>query len=198
MTLTRFRTLLRHVPAVVALAAGSITPAAAQNITLQLDPARTPVKITLGAALHTVHGTFHLKSGTLELDTASGKVRGTIVVDARSGETGNGSRDRKMHKDVLESERYPEIVFRPDRVEGTVAASGKSAVKVHGTFSIHGTDHEITVPADADIGADHWSAHAHFTIPYEKWGIRNPSNLFLHVSDSVEIDIAAEGALTKP
>jgi polyisoprenoid-binding protein YceI len=200
MNLTRLRilpTFLRPTSALVALVLGSITSAAAQNVTLQLDPAHTTVKITLGAALHTVHGTFQLKSGALQLDTASGQVSGAIIVDAKSGETGNGSRDRKMHKDVLESERYTEIVFRPDRVEGTVAAQGKSSVKVHGIFGVHGTDHEITVPAEVNIGADHWSAHAHFTIPYEKWGIKNPSNLFLHVSDSVEIDIAAEGSVTK-
>jgi polyisoprenoid-binding protein YceI len=200
MNLTRLRTLrilLCSLSAVVALVVGSIASAAAQNIVLRLDPAHTAVKISLGASLHTVHGTFQLKSGTLQLDPASGKISGAIVVDAKSGETANGSRDRKMHKDVLESERYPEIVFRPDRVEGTVAAQGKSAVKVHGTFSIHGAEHEIMVPAEADIGADHWSAHAHFTIPYEKWGIKNPSNLFLHVSDSVEIDITAEGSVTK-
>src|SRR6267378_6073783 len=200
MNLTRLRTLrilLRPIAVLVAGVVWNITSAEAQNITLQLDPAHTIVKINLGASLHTVHGTFQLKSGTLQLDTASGKISGAIVVDAKSGETANGSRDRKMHKDVLESERYPEIVFRPDRVEGTVAAQGKSAVKVHGTFSIHGADHEIMVPAEADIGEDHWSAHAHFTIPYEKWGIKNPSNLFLHVSDSVEIDITAEGSVTK-
>ncbi len=200
MNLTRLRThriLLRPTTALVAFIVWSITSAGAQNIALQLDPFHTAVKISLGASLHTVHGTFQLKSGTLQLDTASGKISGAIVVDAKSGDTANGSRDRKMHKDVLESERYPEIVFRPDRVEGTVAAQGKSALKVHGIFSIHGADHEISVPAEADIGADHWSAHAHFTIPYEKWGIKNPSNLFLHVSDTVEIEITAEGNVTK-
>ena len=200
MNLTRLRTLwifLRPIAALATFVVWSITSAGAQNVVLQLDPAHTAVKISLGAALHTVHGTFQLKSGTLQLDPASGKISGAIVVDAKSGETANGSRDRKMHKDVLESERYPEIVFRPDRVEGSVAAQGKSSVQVHGTFSIHGAGHEISVPAEADIGADHWSAHAHFTIPYEKWGIKNPSNLFLHVSDSVEIDIAAEGTVTK-
>ncbi|MBZ5681156.1 MAG: YceI family protein [Acidobacteriia bacterium] len=151
----------------------------------------------MSAALHTVHGTFKLRAGTLQLDTASGKISGQIVVDARSGDTDNGSRDRKMHKDVLESEHYPEIVFHPDRVEGRVIAQGKSSVKVHGIFSVHGADHEITVPAEVDIGADHWSASARFTIPYAQWGIKNPSNFFLHVSDSVDIDIAAEGSVTK-
>jgi hypothetical protein len=66
------------------------------------------------------------------------------VADAKSGESVNGTRDRKMHKEVLESERYAEIVFRPGRVEGPVAAQGKFSVKLHGMFSVHGMDHEIT------------------------------------------------------
>jgi len=123
----------------------------------------------------------------------SGKVSGEIVVDATSGDSGNGTRDRKMHKEILESARYPEIAFRPDRIDGTVARSGKSSVTVHGMFSIHGADHEVTVPAQVERTGDRWTATVHFTIPYEKWGIKNPSTLFLRVNDSVEIDLVAAG-----
>ena len=35
------------------------------------------------------------------------------------------------------------------------------------------------------------TAKIHFTIPYVKWGLKNPSTLFLRVSDKVDIDIAA-------
>ena len=170
---------------------------AAQQVALTVDPASTVVKFTLDAMLHTVHGTFHAKQGALKFDLATGQVSGAIVVDAKSGETGNSSRDRKMHKDVLESEKYPEITFRPDRVEGAVANQGKSSVKVHGMFSIHGVDREITVPGDVEMSADHWTAAIHFTVPYAKWGMKNPSTLFLHVSDSVEIELAAAGSLAK-
>jgi polyisoprenoid-binding protein YceI len=172
----------------------AVSAAAAQQ-TLALDPAHTSVKFTLGDVLHTVHGTFQLKNGELQLDAPSGKLSGEIVVNARSGESGSGMRDRKMHKEVLESERYPEISFRPDRVEGKVASEGKSSVKVHGMFSIHGVDREITVPADVEMSAGHWTATVHFTIPYEKWGMKNPSTLFLRVSDSVEIDLTAVGSV---
>ncbi len=147
--------------------------------------------------LHTVHGTFQLKHGALQFDPASGKISGEIVVDAKSGESGSGMRDRKMHKEILESERYPEIAFRPDRIEGAVASQGKSSVKVHGMFSIHGADREITVPAEVDVSADHWTATVHFTVPYAKWGMKNPSTLFLRVNDSVEIDLAAAGNVAR-
>jgi polyisoprenoid-binding protein YceI len=106
-------------------------------------------------------------------------------------------RDRKMHREILESDRYPDISFRPDRVEGAVASAGKSSVKVHGMFNIHGVDREITVPAEVEMEPDHWSATVHFTVPYAKWGMKNPSTLFLKVNDSVEIDLATGGGLAK-
>ncbi len=171
-----------------------VFPSAAQQRELQLDPAQTSVKFTLGDVLHTVRGTFKLKHGDLLIEPA-GKVSGEIVVDAKSGDSGSGMRDHKMNKEVLESDRYPEISFRPDRVEGMVASSGKSAVTVHGMFNVHGADHEITVPAEVDMTADRWTATVHFTVPYEKWGMKNPSTLFLRVNDSVEIDVVASGSL---
>lgn len=173
----------------------TVSHAAAQETTLDLDPSKTSIQFTLDAALHTVHGSFQAKQSELRLDPASGALSGEIVVDARSGRTGNGMRDRKMHKDVLESAQYPEISFRPDRVIGVVALPGKSSVKVHGAFRIHGIDRQVEVPAEVEMSDSVWSANVHFTIPYAKWGMKNPSTLFLRVSDSVEIDLVAAGSI---
>lgn len=98
-----------------------------------------------------------------------------------------------MHKDVLESAKYPDITFRPDRVEGKVAEPGTSTVQVHGKFGVHGDEHELTVPVEVHFERDHWTASTHFTIPYVKWGMKNPSNVFLHVGDSVEVEFEGEG-----
>src|SRR4051812_19268049 len=92
------------------LVSAFVIPAAAQEAAFQLDPAQTTVKFTLGDVLHTVHGTFKVKHGSLQVEPA-GKISGEIVVDARSGDSGSGMRDRKMNKEVLESTRYPEIWF---------------------------------------------------------------------------------------
>ncbi len=184
--------------AVSTLLAAFVISAPAQDKALQLDPSQTSVKFTLGDVLHTVHGSFQLKRGSLEFEPSSGKISGEIVVDAGSGESGSGMRDRKMNKEILESNRYPEIAFHPDRIEGPVASQGKSSVRVHGMFSIHGVDREITVPADVEMSADRWTATVHFTVPYARWGMKNPSTLFLRVNDSVEIDLMATGNVVKP
>jgi polyisoprenoid-binding protein YceI len=161
---------------------------------LQFTPADTSIKFTLGDILHTIHGSFELKRGNVEYDFADGGVRGILLVDATSGQSGNRSRDRRMHKDILESAKFPEIVFRPDHVEGKVSAGGLSTIQVHGIFSIHGAEHELTMPIRVQVFPDHWTADTHFTVPYVKWGIKNPSTFFLRVSESVEIDVHATGA----
>lgn len=180
---------------VVALLIFVSAAASAQELALRFDPQQTSVNFALGDVLHTVRGTFALKEGSLSLDRASGKLSGAIVIDAKTGASGNSMRDRKMHREVIESDRFPEISFHPDRVQGTVAPQGISTVSLHGSFSIHGADHEITVPAQVQMLPDRWNASLHFSIPYVKWGMKNPSTLFLKVSESVEIDVKTAGTL---
>jgi polyisoprenoid-binding protein YceI len=188
--------------AVIAFLAVAGVASLAQGVAFQLDPQHTTISYTLGDALHTVHGTFRLKQGSLRLDRssgdpASGRLAGEIIVDARSGQSGSEMRDRKMHREVLESDRYPEIAFRPDRVDGTVALQGKSTVRVHGVFAIHGSDHELTVPAEVEVFPDHWTATLHFAVPYANWGMKNPSTFFLRVSESVDIDLTTGGTVVR-
>lgn len=170
---------------------------AAREIILQLDPAKTGADITLAASLHTVKGSFLARRGAISYDPASGKASGEVVFDATSGRTGNESRDRKMHKDVIQSQRYPEIAFHPDHAEGTLANSGESTLQVHGLFSIHGAEHEVTIPVEMNVQGNAWTAKASFTIPYAKWGMKNPSVLLLRVADEVKVQFHAEGILAR-
>jgi len=187
----------RAAVAAVLLLGVATESAGAQSASLQLDPQQTTVRFTLSDVIHTVRGTFRVERGSLTLDPVTGAFHGEIVVDAASGQSGNGMRDRKMHREVLESERFPEIVFRPDHLEGTVPPEGRSTVRVHGIFNIHGTEHELTIPAQVATFPDHWTAALHFSIPYVKWGMKNPSTLFLRVSESVDIDMNATGTIKR-
>ena len=178
---------LVHLACAAMLAAASSIPA--EDTVLQIDPSRTKVEFTLSDVLHTVHGSFLLKRGDMRFDAATGKASGELVVDATSGASGSVARDRNMHMNVLESARYPEIVFRPDRVEGKVILQGTSHVGLHGMFSIHGAEHEITLPAVVENDDGQYTAIIAFSVPYVQWGMKNPSSLFLRVRDKVEISI---------
>src|SRR6202167_5043356 len=89
------------------------TSAELRSGTLELDPSKTRVEFRLPGSLHTTHGTFKLERGTIIADPATGKAGGSIVIDARSGDTGIGTRDNEMRESVLEAQLYPEITFNP-------------------------------------------------------------------------------------
>jgi polyisoprenoid-binding protein YceI len=175
------------------LSPATLAQALPHEIALDFVPAKTTVNFTLGDILHTVHGSFNVNRGAIRFNPATNKITGEILVEAASGNSGSGGRDKRMQNDVLESIRYPDIAFQPDRVEGQVADIGASTVLVHGIFSIHGAEHEITIPVRVEISPGQWAATSHFTVPYVKWGMKNPSTFVLRVDQSVEIEIQASG-----
>ena len=165
------------------------------ELTLKVDGSQSSVHWMLATTLHNIHGTFSAKGGTLRVDVPTGKVQGEIVVLATSGDSGNGARDRRMHREVLESERFPDVVFQPDRIQGRLAASGASDLQLHGKFLLHGSEHELTVPVHTELSGDHWSGNTKFCVPFLDWGLKDPSNFLLKVKHEVEIELELRGTL---
>jgi polyisoprenoid-binding protein YceI len=165
------------------------------EIVLAIDPAKSKVHWTLDTTLHTVHGTFALKNGEIRLDPSSGKASGEIIVDAVGGKSDNDSRDKKMHKVVLESQKYPEVVFRPDHVDGTIFPQGIFTAQIHGILVLQGKEHKISVPVEAELSGDHWSGSGKLSVPFIDWGLKNPSNFFLKVNHAVEVELELKGNL---
>jgi len=170
--------------------------ATAGDTQLDFDAAQTTVEFTLSDVLHTVHGNFKLKRGTLRFDPSSAAVSGQIVVDAASGRSGNDTRDRRMHREILESMRFPEVVFSPVRFTGEFHAEQDSQLTVHGIFRLHGADHDIDIPVKVHPSRDGYAIDAQSPLPYVAWGLKNPSNFLLRVGDTVTIKIHALARVT--
>jgi len=174
---------------------GLALPLRAQQETFEVDPAQSKVEFTLGDILHTVHGTFRLKPGRIGFNKGTGVASGELVVDANSGDSGNGTRDRKMKKEILETQKYPDITFTPRMIKGKVLAQGASQIAVDGILTLHGDAHPMTLAIQVNGGSGSTSADTAFVVPYVKWGLKNPSTLFLRVNDHVEITVHAVGRL---
>jgi polyisoprenoid-binding protein YceI len=172
------------------------TSASAQELVFHPDMQQSSVEFTLGDVLHTVHGTFRLKDSTVQIDRASQKASGAIVVDATSAKTGNDSRDHKMHTEVLESAKFPEIRYTLQSMEGNLSLTGSSEVRLSGIMSIHGGNHPITVSVPVQITNGIAMADVHFVVPYVQWGIKDPSTFILRVSKEVEITVHLKGSLS--
>jgi len=188
----------RPLPSMILLLLGLVlaagTARGAEQV-LSLDPEMTTVSFHLGATGHDVEGILHLDRGELRFDPETGTASGEITLDARRSETGSKSRDKTMHKKVLESEKFPFFVFRADRLEGTLAPQGSSEISLVGTLTLHGEDHPLTLPAKVEIDGDRVEASTTFPIPYVAWGLKDPSIILLSVAKQVEVTVKAHGTL---
>ncbi len=182
---------MRHLLCLPLLAAALILPTRAADTVLVFDPPQTQIHWTLDTLVHTVHGTFQLRSGMVRFDPATGNASGELIADARSGASGNDSRDGKMHKSILESAKFPDVVFKPKHVDGQVPAQGTATLQVHGSFVLHGSEHEATLPIQVSVEPGRIGADSKFSIPYVAWGLKNPSTFVLRVNEKVDLEIHA-------
>ncbi len=182
--------------ALLILAALAAFPVRAENAqVLALDPAASKVSFTLPATGHDVEGTFALKSGRITFDSQTGAASGEITIDLKGAQTGNESRDKTMHEDVLETAAHPVAVFRAEKIRGTVAPSGTSQVTLDGVLTFHGADHKLSLPAKVDVQGGRLKAETRFSIPFVEWGLKDPSIMFLRVEKAVQVKVSAEGRL---
>jgi polyisoprenoid-binding protein YceI len=101
-----------------------------------------------------------------------------------------------MNSDVLDVARYSEVTFAPQSYQGTTATSGESTIQVTGTFTLHGTPHDLTVPMQIHLDGTNLTAKTHFAVPYVQWGLKDPSVFILKVAKEVDIDLSLVGRLS--
>jgi polyisoprenoid-binding protein YceI len=175
-----------------------LAPAAlAQRQTFVVNPGASEVKMTLHTTHELVIGTFRIQSGAIAFDRDTAAMSGSVVVLAGSGDTGNGSRDKKMKKDILEVEQHAAVSFEPKSYTGAIAATGDSSIEVTGVFTLLGAPHEITIPMVVHLDGASATAKAHFVVPYVRWGLKNPSFLIWKADNDVAIDLRLAGTLSR-
>lgn len=183
----------RRVELSLLLCAAVALPALAAERVVRLDPAASEVHFTLATTFHEVHGSMALSAGTIRFDTVTGEASGEIVVDATRAESGHEGRDETMHAEVLETARYPTIVFRAQRVEGALADPGRSELRIVGIMTLHGADHPMTIAAAVESAEGRVHGELKFPIPYVEWGLHDPSLFVARAAKTVDILVRAEG-----
>jgi polyisoprenoid-binding protein YceI len=173
-------------------------PGRAAEQTLALDPAATTLKWTLGATLHAVAGQARLLEGSVRFDAAAGTASGEIAVDARSASTGLALRDRAMHRDVLESDLHPRIVYRPERLRVLRRDATSAEIELEGVLELHGRRRALLLPARIEARGARLAIEAGFRLPYVEWGMQAPEALFLRVDRFVDVKVRAQGTLAGP
>ncbi|HSU82669.1 MAG TPA: YceI family protein [Thermoanaerobaculia bacterium] len=171
-------------------------PLSAATFTFELDPAATKVDFTFGATLHTVDGSMRAREGRVRIDPDTHEASGRFVLDATSAETGVSRRDRKMHEKILESQRYPDIVFEPQRFSGELNPVGRSQLELHGMLEMHGTKRPVDMTVVATSDGTQVKGSGMMIVPYLDWGLKDPSFFLLRVEKEVRVTIHAVGRLS--
>jgi polyisoprenoid-binding protein YceI len=182
--------------AVLSIALALAPAALAQHQTFSVNPDASEIKMTLNTNHEVVNGTFHIQSGSIEFDRTAPRMSGSVVVLAGSGTTGNGTRDKRMYKDILLVEQHATVSFEPKSYSGSIAPSGDSTIQATGIFTLLGTPHEIIIPILVHLDAATATAKAHFSVPFIQWGLKDPSILFWKTDKDVAIDLFLTGRLS--
>ena len=115
----------------------------------ELDPARSTVAFRHKSmwGLVTVNGRFTGMSGGGEV-LPDGTARGTLVLDASSLDTKQGTRDKHLRSAAFfHAEQHPEITFTAHGA--TLRADG--TVQVDGELTVRGTSRTLSFIAHADV-----------------------------------------------
>lgn len=170
--------------------------AAAQQRTLKVDPAQSKVNFVLKSTTHTVEGSFKVQEGSINFNPADGSMQGEIAVGSATGDTGNGSRDKKMTKDQMQAGKFTSVTFAPKHFAGTLNPTGDSDINVQGIFTLLGKSHEIMVPMQIHQTGTALEAKGSFVVPFVAWGMKDPSVFVLHVDKQATVNLDLTGTVT--
>jgi hypothetical protein len=182
--------------AVLVVAVSLAVAAQGQHQTFSIDPDSSAIKMKLNTTREVVNGAFHVRSGSIDFDRTASRFSGIILVSAGSGKTGNGSRDKRMNKDILKVTQFADVSFAPKTYTGSLATSGDSIIQVSGVFTLLGTPHDLSILMQIHIDGSQATAKGQFVIPYVSWGLKDPSFLSWKAENNVEIVLDLAGQIT--
>jgi polyisoprenoid-binding protein YceI len=135
---------------VAALAWLGASSASAQTRTFHTTSG-SRVQFVSDAPLERTTGTSTTVNGDVTIDPANlASAHGRISVPISSLRTGSDLRDEHLRSDTwLDAGHWPDAVLEITSVTGATALTPGEVVRVqlHGTFSVHGQTHDVTIPA---------------------------------------------------
>lgn len=175
----------RLVAGMLALALAAFGAAALETpvhpLHYKVEVAGSSVRWELPASFEPIKGIVPLFHGSIEANPLSGgawDVRARIVVPAAAMRTGNRRRDRTLREKVLETGRYPEIVFELRKFTGDLSRfrPGETfPVQVVGDLTVHGKTEAVQLPVDVSVFPTAVVLTGSFPVHWKAYGLQDPS-----------------------
>lgn len=160
------------------------TTTTAPSAVFEIDPAGSSAKFVVDEVLRgspkTVVGATNQVAGQIaanlgDLDAAQ---VGTIKINARTLTTDDGSRNRMLQNQILQTEQHEYITFTPTRLVGlpdTASVGQAFTFQMVGDLSIRGTSREATFDVTVTpTASNQLQGTASTTIKYADWGVSVP------------------------
>ena len=160
----------------------AVAARAPASLHYRIEVAGSTLRWELPSTFGTVKGTasaFHGVIDAVPLHSGAWDVRSRIVVPAGGMRTENRRRDRRMRA-ILETNRFPEIVFELREFTGDVSSvkPGESlSVQVAGDLTVHGRSARVQLPVDVYVFPDHVEVAGSFPLNWKEYGLADPSFL---------------------
>jgi polyisoprenoid-binding protein YceI len=154
-------------------------------------PEKSDLHFELPTTLHLVRGKVPEWTGEVEVDPGQpGVLRARIAIKAVSIVTSSKGRDANMHRKVLESTAFPEIVFQAATYKGDLGelSPGRSfTTEITGDLTIHGVTLPVQTSIECEILADHAIIVGAVPLHWKDFRLRDMSNLFNKVRDPLTV-----------
>ena len=112
-------------------------------------------------------GTFESASLLLSVDANSLAVAGEIKEKDRS------DIERTMRDEVLEVQKYPEIVFASTNISTSRLSEGRYRARIIGDLTLHGaTQKNVWISAETSVSGDSLRAKGDFSLKQTDFGIK--------------------------
>jgi polyisoprenoid-binding protein YceI len=124
-------------------------------------------------AVRDFSGEAQFASGTLDGASLTLKIK----ADSLSVQDNVSDKDRKeiertMNQQVLETARYPEIVFKTTAVAANKSGDGQYVLNLAGELTLHGVTQKQPVAAQVAIIGNTLRAHGEFSVLQTSYGIK--------------------------
>ena len=115
-------------------------------------------------AIRAFEGTAQFSPDTLEAASLKISIKAdSLTVTDEVSDKDRQEIERQMREDVLETAKYPEIVFDSTRVTGEKIFPGQYRVTINGNLSLHGVTRECAIPGQIVLSDDSLRANGEFT-----------------------------------
>ena len=126
---------------------------------------------TLAVREFTGHAEF--SPGSLDAAALHIKIKaGSLNVTNDVSDKDRREIERTMNQEVLETTRYPEILFDSSKVSASKVSDGQYLINMVGDLSLHGVTNSQPLSAQVSVVGDTLRAHGEFSLMQTAFGIK--------------------------